>query len=660
MNNDPAHRAPSWSAMLGTTLERRFVLDAVLPSHDSGPRFAAWDLASDARVHVHFCDPAAPASARARFAHEVALLQRLPHPNLPDLYGHGDHEGMSYVAVEALDGESLATILEERERLTVEEMVPLAAQLLAVAGYAHARDVLLRDFTPRNIILCQRRGRANVVKLASVARAHDSGQPDDRAAVDPRYCSPEALKGEALEARSDVYALGVLFFRLIAGRCPFEGDEEQVARAQLFTHPPRLEMLLVRGHSAPNAFLRILRRALEKDPWDRPRDAGGLAEVMFDCFPSKLFVLPPATPELDDDATTGQRVVAGAPEPVSKDEARPRLRVVGGTEAAAAQHESSFGPKIDYREWDDASVASTMAMLGFDDVEPPSLSALRTDALAWLMVSATQGDAVSGMASTPRAMPVDAAMARLSALESEASAMSRPRSSPPSSRTPTPHDSSSHTVTPTRASPPPTMSRGQIFVIIALAGALAALVGATAAFLITGPRPQPARPIPTWSEGLTRLSELEPAPQRPAAQAVGYLSVIVPAEATVRIDGQPYEPGPVQAGLSPGSHSIAVTSPTHALWEGDVTIGPEENRVVHPMLVRLQKAERTLEPVAEDEAPGEARTKPTAKAGSKRAKRHRSRASKRKRTKRARKHQLLEADRKKKSQASSGIFLPTR
>ena len=229
-------------------------------------------------------------------------MERLDHPNVVKMYAHGRHGEAAYIVMEFLDGEPLRRYLNRHKALTFDEFIPIASQILAGVGYVHARETMLRDIKPPNIMLCERDGKANHVKLLDfgLAKLIEEENEITKAHVigTAGYLAPEQIKGEPTDVRVDVYALGILFFIMLTGESPIVGENDG---AILFNHvhgaPKSLRDLLPDGHSVPDSVVDLIHQCLEKDPEARPQDANEMAEILFETVHPSLFVLPDASPD---------------------------------------------------------------------------------------------------------------------------------------------------------------------------------------------------------------------------------------------------------------------------------------------------------------------------------------------------------------------------
>lgn len=194
-----------------------------------------------------------------RLLREAEAAARLAHPNIVTLHDVGRSEHGPYLVLELLRGETLAQRLD-RGLVPLPEAIHLALEVAKGLAHAHAQGVVHRDLTPGNVFLCE----DGQVKVLDLGMAHAFGRPKLEGGT-PAYMAPEQWRGAPEDERTDVFALGVLLFRMLEGRAPFPGDDgrwvsEGVAAPALVT--PELP-----GLGA------LVGRMLARDPLGRPRDA---------------------------------------------------------------------------------------------------------------------------------------------------------------------------------------------------------------------------------------------------------------------------------------------------------------------------------------------------------------------------------------------------
>lgn len=180
-----------------------------------------------------------------RFRREALAASRLRHPNCITVLGFGQtEEGWTYIAMEYLSGQDLCRILSDERRLPPRRVVHIAEQVLAALEDAHAEGIVHRDLKPENIMVEQLRSQSDFVKVLDfgIAKIRDQGKGDGSSFKTatgmvfgtPEYMSPEQIRGEELDGRSDLYSLGILMYQMLCGALPFTGDSVlEIATAHL-------------------------------------------------------------------------------------------------------------------------------------------------------------------------------------------------------------------------------------------------------------------------------------------------------------------------------------------------------------------------------------------------------------------------------------------
>lgn len=202
-----------------------------------------------------------------RFVREADLGRTLHHPNIVRIHERGEAEGVPYFVMELIDGETLHDRLDRDGHLDPLTATRIVAQVTEALDYAHHKGVIHRDLKPSNIML-DRQGRVKVMDYG-IARAQflEGVTTTGGFLGTPHYAAPEALDGRT-EPRSDLYALGVVFFEMLTGRLPFPGDNAlAVLQAKNTTDPPAPSSL---NYAVPKPLDRIVLRVLARDPAERP------------------------------------------------------------------------------------------------------------------------------------------------------------------------------------------------------------------------------------------------------------------------------------------------------------------------------------------------------------------------------------------------------
>lgn len=216
-------------------------------------------------------------TARSRFWREARAAASLNHPNICQIHEIGEADGRLFIAMELLDGESLADRLRSGP-MSVSQAVPVGLGVLAALAAMHARGIVHRDLKPSNVFLT-----SHGVKLLDFGLARPEMEASLTTEVGltrpgvvvgtPRYMAPEQLTGETVDARSDLFAFGAVLFEMLSGRPAFGGRTNiDILHATLHEQPPALS-----GSPAVAAVDRVIRRAMAKRPADRPDTADEMA-----------------------------------------------------------------------------------------------------------------------------------------------------------------------------------------------------------------------------------------------------------------------------------------------------------------------------------------------------------------------------------------------
>ena len=258
-----------------------YAVDRKLGEGGMGVVYAARDDRLERAIAIKTLSaPASDDTARQRLWREARAAASVNHPNICQIYEVGEDGGRLFIAMELLAGEPLAERLR-RGPLSTSEAVPIALEILAALAALHSRGIVHRDLKPSNVFLT-----AHGAKLLDfgLARPEPGGA---LSTVDgltrtgmlmgtPRYMAPEQVTGEAVDARSDIFAAGALLFEMLAGRPAFSGRTiVEVLHATQFEHAPALT-----GSPAVAAVDRVIRHAMAKRPSDRPASADAMAEEL--------------------------------------------------------------------------------------------------------------------------------------------------------------------------------------------------------------------------------------------------------------------------------------------------------------------------------------------------------------------------------------------
>jgi serine/threonine-protein kinase len=284
--------------------------------------------------------PKAQAHLKARFVREAYVQSQLDHPNIVRVYEFFTTEENYYLVMEFVDGMSLRELIERRGALDPDHALPIFKQALSALSYAHnfiyvdeagrrLTGITHRDIKPANLLL-DGMARLKLTDFGIVKLAGESSMT--RTGFNPgtyEYMSPEQIRGLEVDARSDIYSLGVTFYEALAGRLPFPpgetGSEYEVMKGHTELAPPPLEEV---RPGVPPELARLVMHALEKDPAHRFQTAAEWLDELLDYEQNRATVPVRRTEAVATELDAGRRPPVAAtevyaPRPIAKTELAP-------------------------------------------------------------------------------------------------------------------------------------------------------------------------------------------------------------------------------------------------------------------------------------------------------------------------------------------------
>jgi len=307
-----------WNSLVGRSLGQYQIVE-LIGEGGMAAVYKAWQPTLQRYVALKVLTPhlAGDAEFVKRFHHEAVAAANLKQTNIVTIHDVGVEGDYHYIAMELIEGTSLADRVRSGPVLTPEQVADIIAQTGAALDYAHERGFIHRDIKPANILI-DASGRVVLTDFGLVKALSGSGVTSTltRAGTvfgTPRYMSPEQVKDEPLDYRSDLYSLGIVCYEMLSGQVPFDGTTtHSVLYAQVNTPPPPLRDLA--GLAVPLPVDAVVEKMLAKERENRYQSAGefarDLAQAVAGVWPARLGGRAAAVGETE----TGVTLTGGTPE----------------------------------------------------------------------------------------------------------------------------------------------------------------------------------------------------------------------------------------------------------------------------------------------------------------------------------------------------------
>ena len=291
-NMDPQNKTIVLDPLIGRTLGQ-YRIEGFLGRGGMGVVYRARDLKLQRPVALKLlpAELTADPERRKRFMLEARAAARISHPAIAQIYDVDEHEGAIFIAMELVEGKTISTLIENRE-LDLHGAIDIALQVAGGLAKAHAAGILHRDIKPANVIQTPD-GHVKILDFGlakllnpettsvTLAGGGDSSSTLAQTQVGslkgtPAYMSPEQVKGDRLDARSDIFSLGLMLFEMTTGEVPFARPTAvETMHAIAFAETPALNLI---RPNLPVGLRHIISKCLQKRPEDRYPDARALVE----------------------------------------------------------------------------------------------------------------------------------------------------------------------------------------------------------------------------------------------------------------------------------------------------------------------------------------------------------------------------------------------
>lgn len=247
-----------------------------------------------------------------RFQLEAQAVSRLNHPNIVQTFDFGQWQGALYLVMELLRGDDLAAILRREGSLPFSRAVPLFVQVCSALAEAHESGVIHRDLKPENIVVVRRRDGGDVAKVLDfgLAKLHERSEGADitsggQVMGTPYYMSPEQVRSESLDQRTDIYSLGATLYRVLTGTPPFDAPTPMSVLTKHLTDELELPRLRAPELNLPAQADEIIGRAMAKERERRFESAAEMQRALEQALKTQALTTPPMAAESDAPAFDG-------------------------------------------------------------------------------------------------------------------------------------------------------------------------------------------------------------------------------------------------------------------------------------------------------------------------------------------------------------------
>jgi len=313
--------------LIGRLLAQKFRIERLLGAGAMGRVYLAeqTNLGKQVALKVLHNAMAGDAALAKRFYREAKSASMLSHPNILQIIDFGDDAGLLFIAMELLSGRDLYRAIKQDFPFPLDRVGHIGGQILGALDEAHAKGVVHRDLKPENVMLLDVRGESDFVKVCDFGIAKVASERDGEGSAitmagmvcgTPEYMSPEQARGDALDGRSDLYAMAVILYQMVTGDVPFRAESALGVITKHLTEEPTPPSKR-RTTGVPEALEAVILRGLKKNKEERFASASDMRAALFDAVGMKRSSSSPTSPRATGAVPADALAATGVATPVS-------------------------------------------------------------------------------------------------------------------------------------------------------------------------------------------------------------------------------------------------------------------------------------------------------------------------------------------------------
>ncbi|MCL4546827.1 MAG: FHA domain-containing serine/threonine-protein kinase [Deltaproteobacteria bacterium] len=214
-----------------------------------------------------------------RFKKEAFICSKFSHPNIVKVYSYGIFEDKYYLIMEFVDGKDLSFYIRNNKKRSIKDIINIAYQISSALSFAHKNKVIHRDIKPQNIIL-DKYGKIKITDfgIAKINVSHTLTAEGERVVGTTYYMSPEQIKGEPIDLKTDIYSMGILLYEMVSGKNPYEANTPlAIINGHLYKTPAPLKNI---RNDVPDYFINVINKCIAKNKNDRFNSADEIIQAL--------------------------------------------------------------------------------------------------------------------------------------------------------------------------------------------------------------------------------------------------------------------------------------------------------------------------------------------------------------------------------------------